>query len=193
MDTGLIFGMIVAILIMTFVIIFGYEQVSNVQRLQQQADLKKAYEDLSTAVERIYSLGGESSEKYELTFPGVVGKVCFVPSYRGETESVKETRLRVDLAKILDVPAQTRYELARLLAEMRFGYLPGSAAKVDRNYTLLVTFNSGSVPEWHLVPHLGPSRKSVSGGEILCTVPRGDIRLIRKFDSSGAWVDVEKL
>lgn len=192
MDVGLMFGIIVAILIMIFIIIFGYEQVSNVQRLQQQADLKKAVEDLTTAVDRVYSLGGESSERYKLTFPGIVGKVCFMPSYRGELPSTKEIRLRVDLAKVIDAPAQTKYELAGLLTEMRFGYLPGSSVRVDRNLTLLVMFNSGSVPEWHLVPHLGPSRKSAAGEEILCTVPRGDIRLVRSFDSSGAWVDVEK-
>jgi len=191
MDVGLIFGMIVAIFIIGLLIVYGYQQITNLQDMQEQANLLKAVDGITAAVDRVYSLGGESSEKFRLSFPGGVSKVCFMPSYRGELASMKEARLRVDLAKVIDAPNERKYEIARLLAEMRFGYQQGSSAKVDKNYTLLVSFNSGSVPKWYLVPHLGPSRKTVAGEEILCTSPRGEIRLSREFDSAGAWVDAD--
>ena len=83
MNIGLIFGMIVAIIVMVAVFVFGYDYLNNLTRIQNEAEIKKAVDRLTTSVDRVYSLGGESSEKHSMSFPSEVTSVCFFPKYRG--------------------------------------------------------------------------------------------------------------
>ncbi len=192
MDMGLIFGMIVAIFVMGLLIVFGYQQITNMLRIQQQAEMMKAVEGLKNAVDRVYSLGGETSEPYRLAFPAGVGKVCFMPAYRGAQVSVKEGRLRTDLLRVIEASGQDKYQLTDILLAMRFSREPGSYKKVDKNQTLLVIFQETIIPDWLAIPHLEPSKKTTSmGPEVICVTSRTQVWLQRKFDETGAWVDVE--
>ena len=60
----------------------------------------------------------------------------------------------------------------------------------NENPQVLVFYTTTIVPEWHLVPGLGPSRKN---GEIFCVTPGERFWLKRYFDNDGAWVDVEEI
>ncbi|MBN2330827.1 MAG: hypothetical protein JXC85_03355 [Candidatus Aenigmarchaeota archaeon] len=192
MNIGLIFGVIVAMLLMGMIIVFGYQQITNMQLLQEQAQIKKSIEGLAAAVERVHSLSGETSEPFTLTFPASVGKVCFLPAYRGERVSVKKSRLITDLRNVIEGTSQERFQLSSLLLEMRIAPNPDGFGEIDKNQTLLVFFQGTPVPMFETIPHLEPTKKDGPGGpEILCVEPRTKVWLQRGFDENGAWVDVE--
>jgi hypothetical protein len=193
MNIGLIFGMVVAIMLMGMIIVFGYQQITNMQNLQEQAEIKKAIEGLQTAVERVYSLSSETSEPFTLSFPGVVSKVCFMPSYRGERITTVKSRLATDLRNVITGSSQERYQLSALLLEMRIARDPDSFREVDKNQTLLVFLEGSAVPMFEHIEHLGPTKKTgTRGPEVLCVSPRSKVWLQRQFDDKGAWVDVEQ-
>lgn len=193
MNVGLIFGMIVAIIIIGSVIVFAYDQLANMQRLQQIAEINRAKEDLENAVERVHGLSGITSEAFKLSFPGGVTKVCFIPSYRGEYIGMKESKLRSDLYSVIDATANTRRSLSEALTQMRITQNPDGSGKYDKNQTLLIFVEGATVPDFEEVPYLGPSKKKVNGDtEVLCVPPRSRLWLQRKYDNDGAWVDVEE-
>ena len=192
MNIGLIFGMIVAIMLMGLIIVFGYDQIQKMLELQTEAEIRNAINDLTNSVERVHSLSGETSEPFTLSFPGVVMKVCFLPSYRGQRISAKKVWLSNDLRSIIDAPQKTKYELANGLIKMRISRsLTGG--DIDNNQTLIVFREGTTIPEFEYIPHLGPSKKTGSGpAEVLCVTPRAKVWLQRRFDENGAWVDVEE-
>jgi hypothetical protein len=193
MNIGLIFGMIVAIMLMGMIIVFGYQQITNMQDLQEQAEIKKAIEGLETAVERVHSLSGETSEPFKLSFPGVVSKVCFVPAYRGDTINTKKSRLATDLRNVIVGSNQDKYQTSALLLAMRISQDPGSYREMDKNHTLLVFLEGTVVPMFEYIEHLEPTKKTgPRGPEVLCVSPRSQVWLQRDFDGKGAWVDVEE-
>lgn len=192
MNIGLVFGVIVAMLLMGLIIVFGYQQITNMQLLQEQAQIRKSIEGLKTAVERVHSLSGETSEPFTLTFPGGVSRVCFLPAYRDQRISIKKSRLATDLRNVIEGTSQERFQLSSLLLEMRIAPNPDGFGDIDKNLTLLVFFQSTPIPMFEQIPHLAPTRKTgPRGPEVLCVEPRSKIWLQRKFDGTGAWVDVE--
>jgi hypothetical protein len=193
MNIGLIFGVIVAMLLMGLIIVFGYQQITNIQRLQEEAEIIKAMEGLQTAVERVHSLSGETSEPFMLSFPGVVRKVCFLPAYRGERISTKKSRLLTDLRSVIDGTSQEKYQVSNNLLNMRMAPNPQGFGYIDKNLTLLVFMQNKLAPgKFENIPHLEPTKKTgLTGPEVLCVEPRSRIWLQRRFDETGAWVDVE--
>jgi hypothetical protein len=192
MNIGLLFGMIVAIMFMGMLIVFGYQQIVQMQDLQQQADIKRARQELETAVDRVYSLSGETSEPFTLSFPGGISKVCFIPAYRGDRISTKKSRLGPDFRSVIEGSSQIKYQLSALLVEMRIANNPDGFGEIDKNQTLLIFLQSTHVPMFEHIPYLEPSKKTGDRGpEVLCVSPRAQVWLQRKFDESGAWVDVE--
>ena len=75
MNIGLVFGIIVAIMVIGLIIIFGYQQRVELQRIQELAQLRKTLVNLETVVDRVHSLGGETAERFTCTFPPSVKKV----------------------------------------------------------------------------------------------------------------------
>ncbi len=199
MNIGLIFGVIVAIFMMGILLVFGYQQLVNVQTMQANAEVKKTLKNLETVVDRVYSMGGETSEKYRLTFPADVSFVCFMPYYRDKSVNEKSSLVKMDVGKVLgDVGGVTGYQrnqLMSLLTAMRIAPNPENVNEyIDKGQTLLVFYKSSEVPEWHYVEHLEPSKKGNEySGDILCESGRSEVWLQRKFDESGAWVDVEEI
>lgn len=188
MDVGLIFGMVIAIMVITLVFIFGFQQVSNIQDLQGSAEMIRAADNLEAAVARVYDEGGESSERIRLSFPATVRKVCFVPmydfGYYGR-EPYPEYRLVSGLQD-----AGLGRDSAVTVAAARIH--PGVGGKdMDENLTMLVFFTQTEAPAWYDVPHLAPSERE-DGDPFLCVVHGATVWLQRKYDSDGAWVDVEE-
>ena len=98
MNIGLIFSMIIAIMMIGIILVFGYNQIVEMQRLQEIASVKRTVDGLETAVDRVYSGSGENSERFQLSFPGSVYKVCFIPGYSGDPASYRGV-LRSDLSE----------------------------------------------------------------------------------------------
>jgi hypothetical protein len=188
MNVGLIFGMIVAILIMGMVITFGYAQITNMLEIQERAEIERNIRVFSEAVERIYSMSGETSEEFTLTFPSGVSKVCFLPAYRGERIAYKKSRLARDLRSVIDSDTKTKYQLASSLLAMRISQVDATT-EVDNNQTLLIFLKDTAIPLFEHIGHLAPTLKEDS--EVLCVKPPKKVWLQRAFDSQGAWVDVE--
>jgi hypothetical protein len=192
MNVGLIFGMVVAMMLIGMIIVFGYDQIMNMQEMQEQAEMKRAIHDLKNAVDRVYSLSGETSEPFGLTFPGGVYKVCFIPGYRGEWTSTKKTMLGQDFRSVIEGSSQIKFQLSTQLVSMRISKNPSGPEEIDKNQTLLVFLQKTHVPLFEHIPHLEPSKKTgAAGQEVLCVSPRAKVWLQRRFDESGAWVDVE--
>lgn len=193
MNIGLIFGMIVAIFMISLLLVFGFQQITSVSDLQERAEMQRAIKNLRSSVDRVYNLGGESSEKFTLTFPDSVIKVCFMPMYRGMQLSQKEARLRADIVYVLGASSQS-YQTASLLVNQRVKNLPGTYGtdKADHNQTLLLFYEAVSVPEWFNVEHMGPTKEGGPYGRPLCVNGREQVWLQREFDENGAWVDVQE-
>jgi hypothetical protein len=191
MNIGLIFGMIITIIIMVAILVFGYVQITSIQRLQQEAEFKRVLKSLADSVDLVYSLSGETSERFTLAFPSNVQKVCFIPFFSIEEEcrygSCEEYRemyteyeLKYDLEEVVTgLSSREEDQLVQILINQREGKMQ----------PLLVFFTSGT-PEWEGVPHLGPSK---ADDEVLCVSPRTQLWLKRHFDDEGAWVDVEEI
>ena len=192
MNVGLIFGVIVAIMMMGLIIVFGYDQIMKMLEMQTEAEINNAINELTSAVDRVHSLSGETSEPFRLSFPAEIVKVCFLPSYRGMSISTKRSWLSNDLRSIIDDSYKTKYQLADNLVKMRISPKTGGGF-VDNNLTLLAFRRSTAIPRFEEIPYLGPSKKTANGGpEVLCVPPASRIWLQRRFDEHGAWVDVEE-
>jgi type II secretory pathway pseudopilin PulG len=190
MNIGLIFGMVVAIFVIGMVIAFGYQQVQNMQQMQENAEVAKTLQNFEAAVERVYAGSGETSEQFAFTFPSGVYKVCFIPAYRQDSTSSKKGKLAEDFRSVIDGSTTDQYQLSSILLNERIGRNPGDWREVDKNQTLLIFYHSSSVPEFLNVPYLEPSKNDYD--EVLCVSPNSRVWLQRRFDSSGAWVDVEE-
>jgi hypothetical protein len=192
MNVGLLFGMVFAIFLIVMIVVFGYQQIQAMQSMQEEAEIKRALQDLETAVDRVHGLSGETSQPFKLSFPGGVTKVCFIPAYRGESIATKKNRLAADLRSVIDGSSQDKLQLSALLVSQRITKNPEGFGEMDKNMTLLIFFQKTAVPLFKNIPHLEPSRKSgLSGGQIACTGGLSSIWLERKFDETGAWVDVD--
>jgi len=186
MNVGLLFGMVVAIFTIGLLLVFGYQQIANASDVQKQAEFLRTIKNIKASTDRVYNLGGESSEKFTLTFPGTVEKVCFMPIYRRLDVSRKKNMLTADLRAILGYSNQ---QLASMMVAQRISGSYGSMT--DKNQTLLIFFTTTSVPEWYYIEHLEPEKGS-STGTPLCVNGDADVWLRRSFDDNGAWVDVEQ-
>jgi hypothetical protein len=193
MNVGLIFGMVVAVFMMGLIFVFGFEQLFNVSTIQGEAEIKRTIKNLENAVDRVYSLGGETSDRFTLTFPDSVTYACFMPMYRDMEVTQKEGRLKADLRYILGSSGDA-YRLSQLLTEMRIKpSQENPAVKVDEGQTLLLFYKTTAVPTWYYIEHLEPTKEGRDySGTPVCVTGRATIWLQRSFDESGAWVDVRE-
>jgi hypothetical protein len=185
MDVGLIFGMIIAIMVITLVFVFGYQQLTGLQDVQNNAQMIKARDSLEVAVDRVYSVGGESSESLRLTFPDTVRTVCFVPlfDYDYDTKVPYEAS---ELEWHLEDQGLAEESNARVIAQRR-----EAAKRADgTDYNVLVFFMESDDPAWYAIEHLEPSE--MEDETFLCAGPKETVWLQRKFDNDGAWVDAEE-
>jgi hypothetical protein len=77
MNVGMVFGIILAIIVMSFVIVFGLDQIGNMFCAGSVAQVNKAIMNLEDVVGDIYSAGLGSSDTYLMSIPETA-KVCFV-------------------------------------------------------------------------------------------------------------------
>jgi hypothetical protein len=185
MNIGLIFGMIVAIFMIALILVFGYEQIAGMTDIQETAAEKSALKRLQDAVDNVYGLSGESSDKVTLSYPGSIRKVCFVPYFKQVTVSgtlqrkpYTASEMKNKLKAIIDGTAAEKTQLSTALYDTRL-----------HNQTLVLFYEDSGAPVWKSVEHMGPVEK---GGQFLCTDPGASMWLQRKFDSKGAWVDVSE-
>lgn len=181
MNVGVIFGMIIAIIVIASAIIFGYQQLVYVSEVQGIAAINKAINSFEIEVDRIYGMGGETSSEFAFKFPNDISKVCFLPVYRGERTS--EAKIRRHLEEVMQATGREGDRIAALFAKLR--YVDG----IDNNESLLIFFEDTDVPEFKFVEHLEPSEKN---NEVVCVSGNGRVVLTRRFDLSGAWVDIDK-
>lgn len=182
MDIGMLFGMIVALLTITLVLVYGYQQISHVSEFQETATELRAVKALETAVDRVYSMGGESSDRVRLMFPGSVDKLCFIPLY-SYTQGTRKPYGKTGIARELYGQGIINdKDIANLVVEAR---MPGTQ---DKNYTLLIFYKSYEVPKWHYVANLEPGETKDG---FICAYPGDYVWLQRKYDGKGAWVDAE--
>jgi len=73
----MVFGIITAILVMIFVIMFGSGQIGNMFCAGSVAQTNKAVMNLEEIIDDIYSAGMGSSDVYTMRLPDGV-KVCFI-------------------------------------------------------------------------------------------------------------------
>ncbi|MFH0956259.1 MAG: hypothetical protein V1813_00190 [Candidatus Aenigmatarchaeota archaeon] len=188
MDVGLIFGMVIAIMVITLVFVFGYQQLTSLQDIQNSAEMIKARQNLEVAVDRVYSEGGESSASLKLGFPPSVARVCFIPLF-DYNYNPKEPYTASDLELQLEDQGLAEGSNAEVIAERR-----DVAKRADgTDYNVLVFFMGFDDPAWYAIEHLEPSIKEDDGDELIfCAAPKETVWLQRKYDSMGAWVDVEE-
>ncbi len=191
MNVGLLFGMVVAMLTIIMILVFGFQQIRDVTDLQEDAEMKRIVGKLGVAVDRVYSMSGESSEKFTLAFPGSVEKICFVPINVYDGEQMEPYRRDKLVQQLRDIELVEDMDAARMIAGVRMPVTDNAGNYYDKEMPLLVFFKGYDVPAWYEMDHLDPSLKG-SPGRILCVTPGTTVWLLRTFDSEGAWVDAEE-
>ncbi len=196
MNIGLIFGMIVAIFTIMLIFVFGFEQLWNVKTMQEKAEIRRNLGNLENAVDRVYNLAGETSDRLTLTFPDSVVRVCFVPMYRGMDVTQKKGVLEEDVRDMLGSSAGARELAKQVVGERIKPTKENPAIDVDHGQTVLLFYDATDVPEWYYIEHLEPTNICIpcgdSYGNPVCVKGSTTIWLQRSFDESGAWVDVRE-
>jgi hypothetical protein len=180
--------MVIAIMVITLVFVFGYQQIIGLQDIQNSAEMIKARKSLEVAVDRVYGEGGESSASLKLGFPPSVASVCFIPLFDYDYEP-KAPYTASDLESQLEFQELAGGNLPELLAGAR-----DTAKQADDvDYNVLVFLIDSTTPVWYAVEHLEPSITEEDGDTaFFCAGPKETIWLQRKFDTEGAWVDAEE-
>lgn len=75
---GQIFGYLVTIFVIAFILVFGYRSIANLREKGTEADYLQFKKEIETAVKLNKAFGDSSNEA--LTIPGQYNKVCFVSS-----------------------------------------------------------------------------------------------------------------
>ena len=77
MDTGLVFGIIFAIIIIGLLLVFGMEQIVNIFCITNTAQTNKAVKDMENAVDNVFNLGQGSAMPFQVSIPRNA-RICFV-------------------------------------------------------------------------------------------------------------------
>ncbi len=77
MNVGMLFGIIFSMIIIGFVLYFGYTYIGEYMDIQGDAGLMQQILRLDNAADEVYNMAFESSKRFSLSFSGG-GKVCFV-------------------------------------------------------------------------------------------------------------------
>lgn len=77
MDTGLVFGIIFAIIIMALLLVFGMEQIVNIFCVGNIAQADKSVKDLENTVENVYNLAEGSAMPFRVAIPKN-SKLCLI-------------------------------------------------------------------------------------------------------------------
>ena len=77
MDTGLVFGIIFAIIVIGLLLVFGMGQIADIFCVTNTAQVQKAVKDLEQATEDVYNLGQGSSMPFKISLPRNA-RLCFV-------------------------------------------------------------------------------------------------------------------
>ncbi|UCD02993.1 MAG: hypothetical protein JSV63_04400 [Candidatus Aenigmatarchaeota archaeon] len=192
MNIGLVFGMIVAIVMIVAILVFGYDQITKMQQLQREAEFLRVMQSFEDAVDSVYNLGGESSKRFTMSLPsGYVTRTCFVPLFSIDCYPAPCTREHYDKAEV-------RSDVNNMLrSQLEYGSFEASQISDVMSHawelekpTVLVFYVGKRAPVWFNIPHLAPSKKP---DEILCVNPGERVVLRRYFDDAGAWVDIEEI
>jgi hypothetical protein len=183
MGISFVFGIVVAALTIGILIAFGYQQLDAFMKMQRNAQILKALDDLGEAVDNVHGLGGESSDDIRLGFPASVEKVCFIPVYSSTGYMNPRRQLETDIKSVIDtLTGAQKTQLAELLVEVRF------EGDKDKNHSVLIFIEDGTVPRFEYIEHLKPEKKD---GKVLCVSHGEKVWLVRRYNKNGAWVDVE--
>jgi len=79
MNIGMVFAIIFAVIVLGFVIVFGWQQIVNIMCLGNEAQTGKAIKDLETSAQSLYGKALGSSSVFKLAIPGD-SKFCFINS-----------------------------------------------------------------------------------------------------------------
>lgn len=203
MNIGFVFGVIFTMVLIGFIIIFGYQQFLAMQKLQNEALIAQNLDRFKNSVDNVFSIGGDAAQEFEFTMPDTARKICFIPLFKirqtvvnGRPVNVRDQYskgfLSSDLRVIMDADPREREQLVSSLVATRIVEI--GSKTTDRNYTVLLFRYGETVPQWYHIPYLAPSKKS-SGGSFpqpLCIQGISKIWLERKYDDFGAWVDVSE-
>jgi hypothetical protein len=77
MNTGLVFGIIFAIIIIAMLLVFGLEQIVNIFCISNIAQTDKAAKDLEHEVENVYNLAEGSMVPFKVAIPRNA-KLCLI-------------------------------------------------------------------------------------------------------------------
>jgi len=127
MDVGILFGIILAIIVMGFVIFFGYRYVSDMTCIQGDSTTAQQIINLEKSVQDTFSLSMGSSKDFTLMVGACSGKVCFVdtantesnPAGGWETNNVFDDLVTSEKLNILILDSKGNYKEGREIKNMK--------------------------------------------------------------------------
>ncbi len=78
MNVGMVFGMIFSIIIIGFVLYFGYTYIGEYMGIQSDAGLMQQILSIDSTTSEIYNMAYESSRSFTVSMSSGSGKLCFV-------------------------------------------------------------------------------------------------------------------
>ena len=80
MNVGMLFGIIFTIIVIAFVVFFGYEQISSFIGISSGASMSQQIEDFRDEVGNVNTLAMGSVKRFNFKVYAGVERVCFVDS-----------------------------------------------------------------------------------------------------------------
>jgi hypothetical protein len=117
MNVGLLFGIIFAIIVLGFVMFFGYDYISKFLGISGEASLVQQILTLEGEVKDVFNLAMGSTKEFRITIPSNVGRVCFVNPENPESNPSGGWEMNVILTKMI---TSYQYNVLILDREGRF-------------------------------------------------------------------------
>jgi hypothetical protein len=127
MDVGLLFGMIFAIIVMGFVVFFGYRYVTDMACIQGDSTTAQQIINLEKSVQDTFSLSMGSSKDFQLMVGACSGKICFLnpastdsnPESGWETNNIFDELIQSNNYNIFVLDSSGNYKDGRSIKNMK--------------------------------------------------------------------------
>ncbi len=87
MDTGLVFGIIFAAIVVSLLVFFGFRYINEMVSVTCESQIGQEITDIRSAVRATLSLSRGSSQELRLVHPSCLRKICFVDAGHPEIEN----------------------------------------------------------------------------------------------------------
>ncbi len=102
MNVGLVFGIIFAIIVMGFLLFFGYSRIIEILELNEDVLIKKQMTDLEKTADRVFEMSMGTTQDFDFKFYKTINNVCFIDPENPDSNQAMGWELDDYLKKLID-------------------------------------------------------------------------------------------